>query len=98
MSGFAGISFDYYSEGPDNNIEVKVEDAHGSVFGFIFPSSTGNSGWISKNIPFEDMWHFWGGDNKLNLSKVQISFAISKDEGGTGRFVIRNLCKLKKVN
>lgn len=97
LSKYNGIAFDFYSDGAKNKLEVKLEDADGSVFGFSMPTSAGAAGWMHKQVPFDDFWRWWGGDDNLGLKKVKISFAVSKQEGGAGRVMMQNLSAITKA-
>ncbi|MFH1367500.1 MAG: glucoamylase family protein [Elusimicrobiota bacterium] len=97
LEKYEGISFDYYTEGAKNKIEVKIENEGGTVYGYVFPAGKGRAEWTTKEIPFGDMWYFWGGDGELNFSKVRISIAVSKDEGGFGKIVVDNLRAIIKA-
>lgn len=92
MSDIAGLRFSYIGTGNANTLEVKLEDADGSNFGKLCPSASATKTWTTLTIPIEEMAYWWGGDNKLDRTKVKnILFAISKkdaDKGGAGKVAI----------
>jgi hypothetical protein len=97
LSKYSGISFDFCSDGAKNKLEIKIEDADGSVFGYSMPTGVGAAGWIHKQLPFDDFWRWWGGDDNLNLKKVKVSFAVSKQQGGAGTVIMQNLAAITKA-
>lgn len=88
----AGLGFDYKTTGPVNRLEVKIEDADGSVFAYIVEAKGPEmNDWVSINIPFDEMWYWWGGNRYLDLEKARIDFAVSREDGGSGTYKIDNL-------
>lgn len=89
------VQFAFNGEGGNNTLEFKIVDADGSNFGATWTHRTGRSAWTVVDVPLTELAYLWGGDNRMDWSRVrQIYFAVSRkngDEGGKGRVVIRGV-------
>ena len=91
LSKYSGLAFSYRGSGNKNCLEIKLEDADGSVFGLEIKTRSNPAAWANVVIPFSSLSYWWGGDNKLNLKKVRLHFAVAKkdgDMGGGGKVII----------
>lgn len=86
------FSFYFKGEGSLNNLEFKLVDADGSVFGKKFNKITSDKNWQRLTVFPGDLNYMWGGDKKLGRIK-KIFFAVSSatDGGGKGRIYIDEL-------
>jgi len=83
------VKFELKSNGSSNNLEVKWQDKDGSVFGFKIENVSYKK-YKTITIKPSDFKYWWGGDTKLgSISKFE--FAVSRSEGGSGKFYIKNL-------
>ncbi|MFH1369447.1 MAG: CIA30 family protein [Elusimicrobiota bacterium] len=89
----------YKGEGATNSIEVKINDADGSSFGYLLKTKSNESAWTLVEVPVSELQYWWGGDKELDLAKItEFHFAISKkegDEGGTGKVIFDRLQMVK---
>lgn len=94
ISKYTSVSFSYKGSGAKNTLEVKFEDADGSVFGTVIGARSNPSAWTDITIPIASLSYWWGGDKTLDLKKVKLHFAVSKrdgDAGGTGKLIIGDI-------
>lgn len=91
LMNYDGIQFYYKTSGAINRLEVKLEDADGTVFGYIVETGLGANGWTLIQIPFDEMWYWWGGNRSLDQLKAKIVFAITREEGGAGTVCIDDI-------
>jgi len=83
------LKFWFYGSGDKNNLEVKLEDADGSVFTKTLTGVTDCGSWTEVKIPFSEFSYGWGGDNTLDKTKIKkISFGVTKNQGGKGYIII----------
>lgn len=92
VTNYDGKALQFYlrsgSEKVDN-LEVKMIDQDGTVFGYKFPLKSSEQ-WQLITIPWGDFSYWWGGDSKLG-GVAQFEFAISAGRGGDGIIVIDEL-------
>lgn len=95
LGKYTRVQFAFNGEGGNNTLEFKIVDADGSNFGATWTHRTGRSAWTVVDVPLTELAYLWGGDNRMDWSRVrQIYFAVSRkngDEGGKGRVVIRGV-------
>lgn len=95
LGKYTRVQFAFNGEGGNNTLEFKIVDADGSNFGATWTHRTGRSAWTVVDVPLAELAYLWGGDNRMDWSRVrQIYFAVSRksgDEGGKGRVVIRGV-------
>ncbi|MBN1385205.1 MAG: hypothetical protein JW983_10025 [Elusimicrobia bacterium] len=84
------FSFYFKREGSKNNLEFKLVDADGSVFGKKFEKIKSGKKWQKLAIGPGDLKYLWGGDEKLGKVK-KIYFAVSAGSGGKGRIYVDEL-------
>ncbi len=88
LTGLERLRFYYKYRGLKNNLEIKLIDEDGSVFG-IKKQIREIKDWDLMELNFSDFKYWWGGDEKLDLKKIKkIEFVISKESGGEGEFDI----------
>jgi len=86
--------FKYKGDGAVNDLEVKVEDANGTVYRRVMADVTDtNNAWIQAAIPMNEFAFFTAGTSStLDLKRIsKVSFAIAKGSGGSGTFVLDDL-------
>lgn len=95
LGKYTRVQFAFNGEGGNNTLEFKIVDADGSNFGATWTHRTGRSAWTVVDVPLTELAYLWGGDNRMDWSRVrQIYFAVSHksgDEGGKGRVVVRGV-------
>jgi len=96
LSSYSGIRFKCRAEGAQNTVEVRLEDNHAAVYGTKIGVNTGTNEWTEVDVPFESLDYLWGGDEQLNLKKIMLHIAVSRqgdeDEGGSG---ILSICRIE---
>ena len=99
FSGMDTIEFYYKGGDAVNNLELKIEDVDGSIYGYRMDGASNVPDWEKIIIPFRDLIYFWGGDQKLNLRNIKnISIAVSRNRGGKGYICFDEFkVKVKKV-
>lgn len=92
IAGIRGKAFDFQLKGTgaSNNLEIKLVDADGSVFGHKLMGVTSQGSWKRFRIKDQDFAYWWGGDKVLNGVR-EIFFAISADAGGAGEVTLDEL-------
>jgi len=103
LTGGNCLSFYCKSSGDGNNLEFKVTDFNGDVFGlqnfYLLPEDA----WRRINLSLEGLsysldylWNdseFGAGDGVLDRDKiVKIEFTITKNKGGKGSFYLDRFC------
>lgn len=84
----------YYRGDGKYNLEVKVQDADGAVFGIKIPGGAEVAKWMKIVIPIEDLEYLWGGTKRVlepkNIRQIEIS--VSTDgKGGPGKMMVSNI-------
>ncbi len=79
---YTGIRFKFRDSGIKGNIEFKIIDNDGSTFMTYIKERSDKDNWKTASVFFNDLDYGWGGDAKLDLSGVKLSFAVSKGQGG----------------
>lgn len=81
------IGFQLKGEGPSDTLQIKLEDADGSIFAKSMASATLTKDWTSFQIPIGDFQYFLGGDKKLDASKIRrISFVVAAKQPDDDQF------------
>ena len=94
ISERAIIHFDVRGDGNANSLELKLEDGGGATYGQHLPMKSDDASWYRMDIAVADLNYWWGGEEKLDLSNVGLSFAIVKrdgDQGGAGTVYLDNI-------
>ncbi|MBN1384386.1 MAG: beta galactosidase jelly roll domain-containing protein [Elusimicrobia bacterium] len=90
----ADISLELKTEGPANNLEFKLIDNDGSVFGWR-TDSVRFAEYSKITFSSSELEYLWGGDKTLDVVSF-IEITISKTEGGKGKMYIKNLIMHKE--
>ena len=78
--------------GFDNILQIKYVDDDGSTFGTEIKDLIPSSDWTEIAVGPNKFKHFWGGDKKLNKSRVvRIYLAVTRMSGGSGKVWIKGL-------
>lgn len=75
-----GIKFKFKGTGSVLNLQVKVADANGNVFGYRMLTGTKAPDWETVVIPRKDFEYFYGGDGKINWNALT-KFEVTMDKG-----------------
>jgi hypothetical protein len=86
------LQFDYWGDGNNNNLELKPADIDGTAFIFRIPKLTAtNQTWKTLSVPYKNLTYFSGIDHTFDFTQLaKISLAITKGDGGSGRFRLHN--------
>lgn len=96
LSTFNALSFWVKGSGTRANLQLKIEDMDGSVFGIIFEDIGMVRDWQKITVDFENLKYFWGGDNKMNWQTVKkIAFTITKSQELSGEVLVDQLELIK---
>jgi len=91
-SGGDTLKFWFYGAGGVNNLELKLEDADGSVFIKTLTGVTNNNSWTKFELPISDFVYGWGGNSTLDKTKIKtLSIGVTKNQGGSGYVDIDNI-------
>jgi len=85
--------FQFYLKwtGKLNNLEFKLTDADGSVFGKKLELENERQ-WQLVKVPVSRLTYWWGGDEELDMKHVKkLWFAVSRLQGGGGSMGIDQL-------
>jgi hypothetical protein len=84
------VDFQYKGTGASNNLEIKLVDADGSVYGHKLMAATNQAQWKRVRLKESDFTYWWGGDKNLDGVK-EVFFAISAGDGGAGEITVDEL-------
>lgn len=87
-----GKSFRFYLKSKSlktNNLEIKLIDEDGSTFGYKLPLDSADA-WGLVTIDASDFSYWWGGDKTLG-KVIQVGYAISAGNGGSGTVSLDDL-------
>jgi len=96
MSEVRKISFPYKNTGAITNLEVKIHDQDGAVYGRKISSGNAMTKWTTISVSRSEMKYLWGGDGsgKFDWSHViQVEIALSRagDSRDSGTFHFGNI-------
>ncbi|MDD5065430.1 MAG: glucoamylase family protein [bacterium] len=79
-------------KGLDLNIEFKLIDRNGSVFGMKIDDFNFNGEWGEVTIDSSELTYWWGGQGSQQMGGLEwVEIAFSTDEAGTGSVVVNKL-------
>lgn len=98
LTDMEALEFYYKGGNAVNNIEVKIRDKDGTIYGVILEGASNIPDWKKVQLDFSRFKYMWGGDEKLDLTQIKsISFAIARGRGGKGYILFDDLkIKVKK--
>jgi len=80
------IVFYYRAQGNANDLEIKLGDDDGTVYGTRLTFNP-DGGWHKVKIPFKDFTYREGGNSILEYAS-RLNFAVRAGQGGAGEIVI----------
>lgn len=91
-----GLSFMYRNTGAVTNLEVKLHDQTGCVFGRVIPSGNAMSVWSLMTVPRADFKYLWGGDGSGrfdwgHVKQVEIALSRAGDARDSGTFTFSDI-------
>lgn len=89
LTKFNKLSFWVKGSGDRANLEIKLEDIDGSIFGKIYESLGMVKKWTKITVELDTLKYFWGGDQKMDWSVVKkIAFTVTKRKALKGEIAI----------
>lgn len=84
----------YYRGDGDYNLEVKVQETGGAVFGIKIPGGADVEKWMKLVIPIDKLEYLWGGNTRTldpqNIRQFEIAVS-SEGKGSPGKMMISNI-------